>query len=185
MKVRCYGAGTTGRRSENQDSFIVELFKESEGCLKAIAAVCDGMGGQQGGQTASRLAIEEIRKRIETPPKEDGCVKAWIMESIESIQNRLISHSANLPELSGMGTTLVMGLVSDSSIWIANVGDSRAYKLNSDGVEQLTVDHTAVQDAINRGLYKVEDVKKDLTLRQMTSALLRNLGDGGDSTVDI
>jgi serine/threonine protein phosphatase PrpC len=185
MKIRCHWASTTGRRSENQDSVFFEVFKEPKGCLKAIAAVCDGMGGQQGGQTASRLAIEEIRKRTETPPEDDGRVEAWIMESIKSIQNRLVGHSADRPELSGMGTTLVMGLVSDSSIWIANVGDSRAYRVDGDGAKQLTVDHTAVQDAINRGLYKIEDVKKDQTLKQMTSALLRNLGDGGDPTVDI
>ena len=60
-----------------------------------------------------------------------------------------------------------------------------AYRVDGDGAKQLTVDHTAVQDAINRGLYKIEDVKKDQTLKQMTSALLRNLGDGGDPTVDI
>jgi protein phosphatase len=185
MKVRCHGASTTGRRTENQDAFFFDSFKESGGCLKAIAAVCDGMGGQQGGQTASRLAIEEIRKRTETPPEDDRRVEAWIMESIESIQNRLVGHSADRPELSGMGTTLVMGLVSDSSIWIANVGDSRAYRVDGDGAKQLTVDHTAVQDAITRGLYKIEDVKNDQTLMQMTSALLRNLGEGGDPTVDI
>lgn len=185
MKIHCNGASTTGRRTENQDAFFSEIFKEPGGCLRAIAAICDGMGGQQGGQTASRLAIEEIRKRTETPPEDDGRVEAWIMESIKSIQNRLVRHSADRPELSGMGTTLVIGLISDSSIWIANVGDSRAYRVDGDGAKQLTVDHTAVQDAINRGLYKIEDVKKDQTLKQMTSALLRNLGDGGDPTVDI
>jgi protein phosphatase len=184
MEMRCYGASTSGRRPENEDVFLHEVYEKPRGCLHALAAVCDGMGGQLGGQTASRLAIEVLKERTDSPP-DNQSVEAWIRATVDAIQKALIEKSERNPGLAGMGTTLVFGVITDSGVWIANVGDSRAYRLSNDGVSQLTVDHTAVQDAINRDLYSIEDIRANPSLRQMSSALLRNLGEGGDATVDI
>jgi len=185
LEIVSYGKSTTGRRHKNEDSFFVKAFKHPKGCLKAIAAVSDGMGGQMGGRTASRLAKEEISKFLQSPPLKNDTVKGWIIKAVDSIQNRLVSYGADRPELSGMGTTLAMVVTSDVSVWVAHVGDSRAYKINTKIVKQLTIDHSAIQEAIDRKLYTIEDVQKNKALRNMASALLHNLGEGGDPKVDI
>ncbi len=185
MKIKAFGQTIVGRRQENQDAFYQKVFETPKGCINALAAVCDGMGGQQGGQEASRIAVEVLGKHIQHPPHADDSIRNWITDLVDSIQGTLVEESRKQPDLEGMGTTLVMAIITDTSVWVANVGDSRGYKINTETAEQLTTDHTAVQDAVDRGLYTLEDVKSTPSLQKLNSALIRNLGDGSDARADI
>ncbi|TKJ36909.1 hypothetical protein CEE37_14435 [candidate division LCP-89 bacterium B3_LCP] len=185
MEIRSYGFSTAGRRPENEDAYLHKVFKRSRGCLHAVVAICDGMGGQSGGSIASRLAIDEIDKAVKSPPLNNKAIRSWITHTTESIQKRLIAYCVTHPELSDMGTTLVLAAVSEESVWIANIGDSRAYQIDELSTTQLTVDHTAIQDGIDRGIYTLENVSSSAELRSLATALVRNLGEGGNSQPDI
>ncbi len=185
MELKCHGISVTGHREENQDNFFVDIFQPEKGCLKAMAAVFDGMGGQMGGQTASRLAKKVLEESLGEPPVDNHAMDAWLRGLTRSIQATLEDESGRNQQYAGMGTTMVVAAVTEDTVWVANVGDSRTYRVTETGTEQLTADHTAVQDAIDRGLYKLEDILDNPTMMQMDSALIRNLGKDGKPEPDI
>ncbi len=185
MKIECVGTTITGRRDENQDNYICEMYETPRGGIRGLVAVCDGMGGHAGGQIASQLAIDVITKQIETPPADNNQVETWIRDTIHTIQRHMKEKSAEDPNLKEMGTTLALGIVTDQSLWIANIGDSRVYQIEEKGAIQRTRDHTAIQDAIDRGLYTLDQVRDDAGLHYMASALLQCLGPESNIKADI
>lgn len=116
--------------------------------------VCDGMGGTLGGELAAQLAIDAMRRGLEardyTSPEE--AIKSAIDEA-----NRVIVLRRQNPAFSSMGTTIVAVLVHNDEIVIAHAGDSRAYLVRDSVVQQLTVDHTYVQDLVDRGMLNSEE----------------------------
>ncbi len=185
MKLDCFGITTIGRREENQDAFFWKVYDQPQGCLKAVVAVCDGMGGHHGGQTASRLAIQTIERYIPENPPDQESIKSWIHALCQAIQTTLDDATRNDPYLSEMGTTLVMGLITEEAIWIVNIGDSRAYKIKGDQVEQLTHDHSAIQEAFDKGYYTWEEIRQNPVMITLSSALTRHLGPGFETEPDI
>lgn len=157
MKVRLYGRSDVGRRrSSNEDSFVL---CEDEG----LGVVCDGMGGHEFGEIASRMAVDLLAERVTRAyPKLMGrrrklsqirsmaeeMVIEWIEEANESIHQR--SHDAADPDASAksrMGTTLTLVFVVADFAVVAHVGDSRIYRMRSRVLEQMTEDHTVVAEA--------------------------------------
>lgn len=138
-------------RDSNQDSYAAG---ELPGSV-AWAVVCDGMGGVAGGNVASSTSVKIISEQITASYR--------VGMSAKSIRNMLISaiNDANISvfdiscssrEFSGMGTTVVCAVVTDSVAYVAHVGDSRAYMLSGDGkITQLTRDHSMVQDMVENG----------------------------------
>ncbi len=116
--------------------------------------VCDGMGGAQGGQIASKLATQTID---ETLGKEmDGDIfhpKQAISAAINNANANVYNMAENNQELKGMGTTTVIAIVRENMLYYGSAGDSRLYKYNkaTDMVEQLTKDHTMVEFLLDRG----------------------------------
>ena len=158
------------RRQSNQDAFVY-------GELPAggfYAVVCDGMGGHAGGNVASKLATERIAGELSRNFRENMPASSVrnMIESAVVIANLDISDAANEDkELAGMGTTVVAAVFSSDICVVANVGDSRCYKVTADTLEQITRDHSLVQEMVDAGLITAEEAEKHPRKNIITRAL--------------
>lgn len=131
-------------RENNEDAIEHKQYADMTLCI-----VCDGMGGQAAGEIASKRAIEvvprEIRKNLTGTATEDQ-VKAVIRKAVVQANEEIIAMGSLDRDLRNMGTTVVVALWrKGNEMYIAGVGDSRAYLVRDDNVEQLTVDHSLAQ----------------------------------------
>jgi len=152
MKVRSSGLTDVGlRRENNQDYFRVD---EDLG----VFIVADGMGGHQGGEVASQMAVETIHMVVkESFEKDKGITPYELLQRAYTRAGRNIySKSMDDSNLKGMGTTAVTGLVRGKNIYIANVGDSRCYLIHPPYIWQMTDDHSLLNEQIRAGLVKPE-----------------------------
>lgn len=137
-------------RKQNQDAFRIEQL--DRGTL--LCVVCDGMGGAKSGNVASSLAVEvfveEIR-RCWKPDLESDRIDQMLRSAVKLANFTVYDQAAQFEEFSGMGTTLAAALVRDKKATLVNVGDSRIYGINRDGIRQLTKDHSLVQMMVDRG----------------------------------
>ena len=135
-------------RTNNQD-YIFSLPCRI-GVLPNLFIVADGMGGHLGGDFASRYTVERLTELIKTAE-----VKNSILETLDSciqtVNRELYEKSCSDENLYGMGTTLVLCYICDGVIHIANVGDSRLYIENSEGIKQITHDHSLVEELVAHG----------------------------------
>ena len=145
-------------RKQNQDAFqIVRLDRNSLLCI-----VCDGMGGAKSGNVASSLAVEVFAQEVQRSwhPGTDWDKADLILKGAAKLANFTVYDQAKqFEEFDGMGTTLVAALVSHRKASIINVGDSRAYGINEDGIRQITKDHSLVQMMVDRGELTAEQAK--------------------------
>lgn len=130
--------------------------------------VCDGMGGELGGELAAQLAIDAIRRGFEARDFESA--DRALSFSVEEA-NRVIVLRRQNPAFSAMGTTVVMVVVKGDEVIIGHVGDSRAYLVRDGQMEQLTMDHTYVQDLVNRGAISQEEALSHPQAHVLTKCL--------------
>lgn len=145
-KLDCYGLSFIGKRSSNQDKFVIH---QSNGLT--LLAVADGMGGAKGGEIASNIAIKSACKVIDETSGAGKKDLKWILEEIyrkadEEITKVHTEHS----DLNGMGTTLSCALVKNDAFVCGNVGDSRVYHYNGDEFRKITEDHTYVEQYLKQ-----------------------------------
>lgn len=140
-------------RQNNQDTFAVGEI--ADGCY---TVVCDGMGGQQGGEVASQLACESVSAAIlrdfaspVTGEARDTWIKGALDEAVQAANRAVFERGEADDNLAGMGTTIVAALIMGSTAYILHAGDSRAYLLREDTLTQVTTDHTMVQMLLERG----------------------------------
>jgi serine/threonine protein phosphatase PrpC len=168
-----FGARTdVGRvREGNEDSFMVH---------EPLFAVADGMGGHQGGEVASNLALAALEKLVREPTP-DGDTAPKLAEVVRDA-NRIVLQRANSdPALSGMGTTLTAVLAGTGTrVHLAHVGDSRAYLLRNGELTQLTRDQTVVQRLVDEGRISQEEAE----IHPQRSILTNALGVDRDIEVD-
>lgn len=137
-------------RTQNQDAFEV-LDLKHKGLL---CVVCDGMGGAKAGDVASSMAAQEFVREIKEKFRSSMSKEALddLMDQAVKRANLAVYDKAQQdPEFAGMGTTLVAVLLRGKLATVVNVGDSRCYRINDDGICQITVDHSLVQLMITRG----------------------------------
>ena len=157
-----------------------------------LVVLADGMGGYKGGEIASRLAVDTILEELRSEiPKlrpgeideQTGYTKESLVarKSVVKANEAIFSVSNTKPECRGMGTTLVMGVFYDNQITIAHVGDSRMYRYRHENLQQITVDHTLLQELVDRGFYTQEEASSSLNKNLVTRAL----GIEGSIAVDI
>ena len=164
------GLTDTGRRRrQNEDSYVHE---------PPIFAIADGMGGAQAGEVASRLAaavLEEVNGERVTG-------EARVAELIQEANRRVYERSNQDAAVSGMGTTMTVALVDDSSgtVALGHVGDSRAYLIRDNELEQLTEDHTLVNELLKSGKLSPEEAN----VHPQRSVITRALGTEPDVDVD-
>lgn len=165
------------KRQKNQDSG----FASDEMGLYIVA---DGMGGHQGGEIASQMAIDTMTAAMQGvvgPNSEFEKAIAALKESIHRANHLIFERSLRENNLTGMGTTTTALLCSQQQAALAHVGDSRAYLIRPGQIWQLTRDHSLVQEKLRAGLITREQVKSDSTKNVIT----RSVGFGQDTEVDI
>jgi len=169
--LEAYGKTDAGRlRNSSQDAFICARLSESA----LFCAVCDGMGGVNGGNVASSIAIKVISDRIMDVYR-DGLSSNSIRNLFETAiaaANIEIYDSAMADEnLRGMGTTVVATLVVGRRLHLAHVGDSRAYLVGDSGMVQITKDHSVVQAMVEKGQLTQKEAKNHPRKHFITRAL--------------
>jgi len=153
-------------RKGNEDSALTSA---------QVIAVADGMGGHAAGEVASRIAItklEEISAVITHPEIDPDSAEDLFSESLNSIDLQLKSDSDENPELSGMGTTLTSLFIHGERISLLHIGDSRAYRLRGSSLEQLTQDHTVIQELLNQGSISQSDIATHPQRSVLTQVLM-------------
>jgi len=165
----------TGRkRPHNEDRVGSDVHQ-------GVALLADGMGGHKGGEVASGLAVETLLHDLvaDLPRVEDfaddpdGYAPETVLaRTLVERANGIIHDTAqSQPQYEGMGTTLVLMLFYDDRLTIAHVGDSRAYRMRDGRLEQVTRDHTLMQELIDRGFYTPEEARASLNRNIVTRAL--------------
>lgn len=157
-------------RQQNQDACRAEVLSEQQ----MLLVVCDGMGGARAGNVASDLAVEAfvdgVLEGLADPGRADDL--NGILEASAQIANSVVwARAEDDPGCLGMGTTLVAALVKDGICHIVNVGDSRAYAVNSDGIRRVTRDHSLVEDLVQRGEITPEQARTHPQKNLITRAL--------------
>jgi PPM family protein phosphatase len=153
FEVQMSGACDTGiARDHNEDAISIQ---EDDGRGYHLAIVCDGMGGHSAGEVASALAVSVISEFVE---ERFGNMDPFeLLRQAFALANEKIDEQAVVnPTAHGMGCTCVAILGSKERFWVAHAGDSRAYRLRQKEIEQLTVDHTMVQELVEQGLLTPE-----------------------------
>ena len=137
-------------RVQNQDTFAMEQLDRNT----LLCIVCDGMGGAKSGNIASSLAVDvfvqEIR-RTWTPLMNQEKINQMLHSAAKLANFTVFDQAQQFEEFDGMGTTLVAILLHNRHATVAHVGDSRAYRINDQGIWQLTRDHSLVQMMVERG----------------------------------
>jgi PPM family protein phosphatase len=148
VKIRMAGTTDIGRkRKSNQDSIY---YSEPRG----IGIVADGIGGRRGGEVASSIAVNSLRKIFAEPEQlRYGEITSYLSSSIDKINQDIMARGQLEPEIAGMGTTLNCLLFIGNKLHIAHVGDSRTYLYQDQHLFQLTLDHN-VQTFSDRGWLK-------------------------------
>lgn len=165
MRVIAAAATDVGRvREGNEDAFLV---------LDPLFVVADGMGGARGGEVASNLAVDTIRRLFE---RSEGS----LTEQVEEANRTVFERSQQDREVSGMGTTLTAALVEGGRARLAHVGDSRAYLFRDGELHLVTEDHTLVRRMVQEGEISAEEAET----HPHRNILTRVLGVDGAVVVD-
>lgn len=176
--MRFLAAATTDpglRRPENEDAYLLDV-------EQGLFCVADGMGGHAAGEVASRLAVEVLAREMARPDV-DAALDARLRAAVATANRAILEAAERDPALAGMGTTLTALALArdDGGFTIAHVGDSRAYLFRHGELDQLTADHTWVQQQVDAGMLTPEEARG----HPLSSVLTRAVGIAADPEVDI
>lgn len=188
MRIKAFGFSDVGKRREkNEDSFLVNADLN-------LYIVADGMGGHLGGDIASRLAVETIEGTIgelEKDPEmtlqevgpsiKPGEYQSYLRYAIGLASRRIFEQAESDVTLHGMGTTTVMILVRNNKAYIANVGDSRVYRIRNNKIDQITKDHSLVGEQIRAGMLSEDDARA----HRLKNIITKSVGFQEDVEADI
>jgi protein phosphatase len=161
MDIRAAGRTDIGRkRQNNEDSLLVDD-------RLGLYVVADGIGGQSGGEVASRMAVESLRDRVKGG--EGGSTA--LVAGFQAANNGILTAARATPALESMGTTMTALLVERDTVQVAHVGDSRAYLLRDGQLEQLTDDHGLVAEQVRAGLVTPDQARRSPYRHIITRAL--------------
>jgi protein phosphatase len=163
-------------REQNEDA----IGGDPEAGLLILA---DGMGGANAGEVASSLTVEMLTGQLSNTgePGDRVSAREHLLNAIQDVNQAIQELSLQVPEYQGMGTTLVVGLFTEHSLLYAHVGDSRLYRLRAGAFEQMTTDHTIIQEMVNLGDFA--SIEQALMAGVPTNVLSRAIGT--EEVVDI
>ncbi|MBS0420998.1 MAG: Stp1/IreP family PP2C-type Ser/Thr phosphatase [Proteobacteria bacterium] len=175
-RLRFVGLTDTGKVREHNEDTIA--FDADIGLL----VLADGMGGYNAGEVASGIAVKTIvnlvreqveREDMNVQDRESGLSRPTIIlrDAIHRANKIIYQTARTQPQCEGMGTTVVAALFFDNRITIAHVGDSRLYRQRSDKLEQVTMDHSLLQELVDRGFYSAEEAQRAANKNYVTRAL--------------
>jgi protein phosphatase len=162
-------------RPTNEDRVLVRVTSSTNGHIRAFLAVADGVGGRPSGEIASTVAINTLEEdfTLGGPPEA-------LSDLFLRANSRILQAASATPNSKGMACTLVAGLVQDEQIWLANIGDSRAYLFRADALTRLTADHSLAADQnVPPGL------RRAAAGRRMNQVLTRCLGASPSPNPDV
>jgi serine/threonine protein phosphatase PrpC len=190
VRLKAASAGLTDvgrKRDHNEDSFLIDDELQ-------LYVVADGMGGHAGGGTASRIAVETIDKRLRDlrsgaalplPPEpenlQDSPVPETIRSAVEQACLAIFAKAQEDPELAGMGTTVISLMLDDAHAFFAHVGDSRAYLVRGDLIQQISEDHSLVNEQIKAGMITPEEARHS----RYRNIITRSVGFEEEVQVDV
>ncbi|MBE7556974.1 MAG: Stp1/IreP family PP2C-type Ser/Thr phosphatase [Anaerolineales bacterium] len=155
---RIAGLSDTGLRRElNEDNML--MVEADLPC--GLYVVADGMGGHDAGEVASDLTVKAIQEHFvsHTPTTTAVSFDDWLTNAVMTANQTVLDNQGSRTEEKKMGSTLVMALVAAGQAHIANVGDSRAYQINSTGIQQISVDHSLVERLVQIGQLTREEAR--------------------------
>ena len=157
--MQIYGKSDVGMvRTCNQDAFcVLELPNDA-----ALSILCDGMGGAKAGNIASQIATDTIKDYVTksySPQMTSLSIENLLRGAIDTANIEVYDKANSSEDYVGMGTTVVLVLVKDGIAHISHIGDSRAYLITSDSIEQITRDHSIIQDMIDSGQITEQEAK--------------------------
>lgn len=166
-------------RSVNEDAGGIYFNRANQ----LLAIVADGMGGHQAGEVASKMATDIVKEAWEQTDEftEAGRVEVWLEEIIEKMNESIYEYSFEKKQYEGMGTTIVITVCTSDFTTIAHIGDSRCYLLNEQGFNQMTEDHSLVNELVRSG----EISKGDAESHPRKNILLKALGTARKVKADI
>lgn len=166
-------------RTHNEDSVIISKNKMGE----ILLAVADGMGGHSAGEVASSIAISHLGERFSNissvGEKEDAV--SFIKEMVSEANVLIYKHTAEHPESEGMGTTLVLAVLTPKFLLFGNIGDSSGYVLKNNKLHKITTDHTLVSLLVKSGELTEEEAKE----HPKKNVLMKALGATNTIEMDI
>ena len=158
-------------REMNQDAYYASQPSDTVG----LYIVADGMGGYNGGEIASTIAVTATKNYIETNFAEIEHTKEKLQElvknAIEYANMLVYEKSKEVHELEGMGTTIEVALVHDSKVYIGHIGDSRIYRIRKNFIRKLTTDHSYVEKLIKDGTISRDEAMHHPKKNMLTKAL--------------
>ena len=160
-----FGRTGIGGRKENQDNYTGMSVGNN-----VILTVCDGMGGMNGGQTASRIAVTEIAQTLAESPVEELGENA-IYKAVDAANAAIYRRALNDPPLRGMGTTATVLVLTPEAAYLTHVGDSRIYQLRKGKKEFRTFDHSKVFEMVAQNMMTEEQARQSSFSNIITRAL--------------
>lgn len=188
-RLKAVSAGLTDvgrKRNHNEDSYLVD--EELQ-----LYVVADGMGGHAGGGTASRIAVETIDQKLRAAkkspdnpfaadtPLQDSPLPEFLRNAVESACAAIFKAAQEDPRLQGMGTTTITLCIKGDNALFAHVGDSRAYLVRGDLIQQVSEDHSLVNEQIKAGMITAEEAKNS----RYKNIITRSVGFEEEVQVDV
>jgi len=166
------------KRPSNEDAFGYSV-------EDGVFVVCDGMGGAAAGEIASSLAVDEMLRLLAVRNASPGEPQVPLLqtaeEAIHAANDAIDTRAQRNYRLNGMGTTMVVLVAEESHVWVLNIGDSRCYRLRGEKFEQITLDHSLVEEQVRLGrMTRSEAVRSPLR-----NVITRALGTQKKITPDI
>ena len=161
-------------RTIDEDSILaadLSFGVNSESSKFLLLAVADGMGGHAKGEEASKIALNAIARAVIPDLLNNTPFTKILEKGIQNANQDILDYTAKNPEASGMGTTSVCAVVKDNQIHLANVGDSRAYRVSDDEICRVTKDHSYVQALIDEGEITEEQAREHPRKNEITRAV--------------
>lgn len=160
-------------RNNNEDSIA---FDDGLGLL----VLADGMGGHNAGEVASKIAVDTVLSTVRATmalgallPTDSGhtAEAGLLRDSVQLAHGTIRKEAGTKPQYQGMGTTLIACMLQDDRMAAAHVGDSRLYRFRDNTLEQLTHDHSLIEEMVARGFYTLEEARKHIKKNMITRAL--------------
>ncbi len=175
-KFDCVQLTDVGRvREHNEDAIGTNM-------EAGLVVLADGMGGYNAGEVASGIAVKTVLElvteacaredRADLEPETGLMRQSIVLRDAISRANKVIHQTAkSQPQCEGMGTTIVAALFYDDRVSVAHVGDSRLYRVRENQLEQITMDHSLLQELVDRGFYSPEEAQQSTNKNYVTRAL--------------
>ncbi len=179
MVLDVYGASDQGRvRKLNEDSFCIHGLQEGE--TTGFCVVSDGMGGHNAGEVASQKTVQFVAEELMKMPEDTGVPKL-LNRAVAEANRQIYQLAMENQSQRGMGATLVAAVICQEQIYLANVGDSRAYAFRGDQLLQITRDHSVVEELVANGTITREEAR----MHPQRNIITRAIGSDSETEADI